>query len=59
MDRLKLDWTHLTADAVGPDHGITEAELEALREPSAAALRAVRARAEQDLRFQTLHSDRA
>ena len=30
MDRLKLDWTNLTADAVGPDHGITEAELEAL-----------------------------
>ncbi len=57
MDRLKLDWTHLTADAVGPDHGITEAELEALREPSAAALRAVRARAEQDLRFQTLPYD--
>lgn len=54
MDLVSLDWTNLSADAIGPEHGITNERLEALREPSRQALAAVRARAETDLRFQTL-----
>ena len=51
MDRIRLDATNLMADVVGPEHGITAAELEALAPASAAALEAVRARRTGDLRW--------
>jgi glucose-6-phosphate isomerase len=51
MEPLQLDYTAALADAVGPEHGIGEAELDALTEPSAVALRAVLARRETDLRW--------
>jgi glucose-6-phosphate isomerase len=51
MDRLRIDYTNILADAVGPDHGITPDELETLAGPSKAALDAVMARRDQDLRW--------
>lgn len=58
MDRLTLDYTNVLASAVGEDHGLTEPELEALRGPSEAALAAVQARREKDLRWLDLpHAD--
>ncbi len=51
MDRLTLDYTYALADAVGPEHGLTEAELAALAAPSEAALAAVEARRGRDLRW--------
>ena len=51
MDRIRLDCTNLMADVVGPEHGITEAELAALAPASAKALEAVRARRTTDLRW--------
>lgn len=51
MDRLRIDYTNALADAVGPEHGILPAELDALREPSKAALQAVQARRDKDLRW--------
>ncbi|MAF65226.1 MAG: glucose-6-phosphate isomerase [Planctomycetes bacterium] len=51
MVPLQLDYTAALADAVGPEHGIAEADLEALAAPSARALRAVLARRERDLRW--------
>jgi glucose-6-phosphate isomerase len=54
MDLVSIDWTNISADAIGTEHGITEERLQALRSPSRAALAAVRSRAEDDLRFQTL-----
>lgn len=51
MDRLTLDYTYALADAVGPEHGPTEAELAALAGPSEAALAAVQARRHKDLRW--------
>jgi glucose-6-phosphate isomerase len=51
MDRLTLDYTYALADAVGPEHGLTEAELRALAKPSEAALAAVQARRTKDLRW--------
>ncbi|MDP6538402.1 MAG: glucose-6-phosphate isomerase [Planctomycetota bacterium] len=49
MESVQLDYTCALADAVGPEHGITEADLDALAAPSAAALRGVLARRERDL----------
>jgi len=51
MDRIRLDYTGVMADAVGPEHGIGEAELDALEPPSAAALDAVLGRRGGDLRW--------
>lgn len=57
MDRIRFDYTHLSADVVGPEHGLSRAELEALVGPSRAALAAVQARREQDLRWLDLPHD--
>lgn len=58
MDRLTLDYTYALADAVGPEHGPTEAELAALAGPSERALAAVQARRTKDLRWLDLpHQD--
>lgn len=51
MARLELDYTNALADVVGAEHGVTLAELEALRAPSREALRAVQARRKRDLRW--------
>jgi glucose-6-phosphate isomerase len=51
MARLELDYTNALADVVGPAHGVTQAELEALVKPSRDALRAVQARRTTDLRW--------
>lgn len=59
MDRIRFDYTHLTADVVGPEHGLTRAELEACVGPSRAALAAVQARRAKDLRWLDLPHDGA
>lgn len=51
MDRIQLDYTNVMAGVVGPEHGIEEAELEGLADPSRAALAAVQARRSTDLRW--------
>jgi len=54
MDHITLDYTHALADAVGDEHGITEAELDALAGPARDALDAVQARRSADLRWMDL-----
>lgn len=51
LDRLTLDYTNVLSDAIGPEHGLELADLEALSERSEAALAAVQARRDQDLRW--------
>lgn len=51
MNQLRFDYTNVLASAVGPEHGIGEAELEALAGDSANALAAVQARRTADLRW--------
>lgn len=51
MGRLTLDYTHAMSDVIGPEHGITPAELEALAAPSRRALAAIQARRTKDLRW--------
>jgi glucose-6-phosphate isomerase len=51
MDRIRLDITNALASAVGEEHGVTPQELAALAGPSRAALAAVLARREKDLRW--------
>ena len=50
MDPIRFDYTNVMAEAVG-EHGLKEAELAALAEPSARALQAVEARRSKDLRW--------
>jgi glucose-6-phosphate isomerase len=47
---IRLDYTNVMQDAVG-EHGLSEAELEGLREPSRRALAGVLARRTKDLRW--------
>ena len=54
MDRITLDYTHVLADVIGEEHGITEAELAALEVPAREALAAVEARRGTDLRWMDL-----
>ena len=54
MSRIRLDFSNVLADAVGPEHGLAEADLERMAGPSAAALEAVQARRGQDLRWMDL-----
>jgi glucose-6-phosphate isomerase len=51
MDRLRIDYTNALSSAVGDEHGIAPAELEALAGPSRTALASVLARRERDLRW--------
>ena len=48
---IRLDYTNVMADAVGPEHGLAEEELAAMAEPSARALDAVLLRRDVDLRW--------
>jgi glucose-6-phosphate isomerase len=57
--RLSFDYTCVLADAVGPEHGITEAELAAMAAPTRAAVRAVQGRRTKDLRWLDLPHDGA
>ncbi len=58
MDRLTLDYTNVLADAIGPEHGLDPAALDALAASSEAALAAVQARRGTDLRWLDLpHQD--
>lgn len=59
MDRIRFDYTHLSADVVGPEHGLARADLERMAAPSRAALAAVQARREKDLRWLDLPHDHA
>ncbi|MDA1263761.1 MAG: glucose-6-phosphate isomerase [Planctomycetota bacterium] len=54
MDRITLDYTNILADAIGAEHGITDAELGALGDATRSALDAVQARRKQDLRWMDL-----
>lgn len=54
MDRITLDLTNAMSDAVGPEHGISTAELSELHESAAQALASVEARREEDLRWMDL-----
>jgi len=51
MDHLRLDYTNVLADVIGPEHGITEEELADLAVPAARGLEAVLARRGSDLRW--------
>lgn len=51
MDRISIDYTNVLASTVGREHGLEESELAALAKPSSAALTAVLARRERDLRW--------
>lgn len=51
MSRLSFDYTNVMADVVGPEHGLTEAELGAAAAASGPALAAVQARRDADLRW--------
>jgi glucose-6-phosphate isomerase len=57
--RLSFDYTCVLADAVGAEHGITEAELAAMGAPTRAAVRAVQGRRTKDLRWLDLPHDAA
>lgn len=59
MDRIRFDYTHLTADVVGPEHGLTRADLEGCIAPSREALAAVQGRRDKDLRWLDLPHDGA
>ncbi len=54
MDRLTLDYTHVLDGAIGPEHGLTAADLEGIAGPAEAGLRAVQARRTKDLRWMDL-----
>ncbi len=54
MDCLRIDYTNVLAEVIGSDHGVTQAELDALAEPAAVALDAVNARRQTDLRWLNL-----
>ena len=51
MDHIRLDYSHVMADAIGPEHGLQEEQLAALAAPAARALEAIQARRGTDLRW--------
>jgi glucose-6-phosphate isomerase len=56
---ISFDFTNVLADVVGPEHGITDDELSSLAAPTRAAVAAVQARRDQDLRWLDLpHQER-
>jgi glucose-6-phosphate isomerase len=59
MDQLRLDYSNVMADAIGPQHGLRAEELAYLAEPAAAALERVLGRRGKDLRWLDLpHAER-
>ncbi|MEW6071594.1 MAG: glucose-6-phosphate isomerase [Planctomycetota bacterium] len=60
MSAIRFDYTNVMAEAVGEEHGLTDAELAGMAPRSAAALEAVLARRARDLRWLDLpHLDEA
>jgi len=51
MSRIRIDYTNVLTDAVGPEHGLAPSDLAGLARPSRAALEAVQARRAKDLRW--------
>jgi len=51
MDPIRLDYTHVLAEALGPERGLRQEELAAQAGPAARALEAVQARRSADLRW--------
>jgi glucose-6-phosphate isomerase len=51
VDRIRLDYTNVLAEVIGPEHGITAGELSELAPRAQEALAAVQARRESDLRW--------
>lgn len=51
MSQIHFDYTNVLSDRVGPEHGLTQAELEAAAPAAAAGLEAVLARRTKDLRW--------
>lgn len=51
MSAIRFDYTNVMADAVGPEHGLSPAELEGLASASRTALESVLARRTRDLRW--------
>ena len=51
MSAIRFDYTNVMAEVVGPEHGLTEEELAGMAERSVAALDAVLARRDRDLRW--------
>ncbi len=58
MSRIQFDYTNVLASAVGPQHGITDAELEGMEGRSSKALAAVLGRRKEDLRWLDLPYER-
>lgn len=54
MSRIRFEYTNCLADVIGPEHGLTDAELGSMAAPSKAALSAVQARRTKDLRWMDL-----
>ncbi|MCZ6597439.1 MAG: glucose-6-phosphate isomerase [Planctomycetota bacterium] len=51
MSAIRLDYTNVLAEVVGPEHGLTDEELAQMAAPSAGALASVLARRTKDLRW--------
>ena len=51
MDRVTLDYTGVTAAAIGVQHGLSDDALSALEAPLSKGLAAVQARRSEDLRW--------
>jgi glucose-6-phosphate isomerase len=54
VSAIRFDYTNVMADAIGSEHGLSEAELGGLEAQSIAALAAVQGRRETDLRWMDL-----
>ncbi len=54
MDRITLDLTNATSDAIGAEHGVSSEELADLRDAAVQAQAAVEARRTEDLRWMDL-----
>ena len=59
MDRIRIDYTNVLADAVGAEHGLELSALEGLAASSRSALEAVEARRKTDLRWLDLPYEQA
>ncbi len=51
MSRVRFDYTHVMSDLIGPEHGVTDSDLQVEAPHAGAALKSVLARREEDLRW--------
>ncbi|MFT5197712.1 MAG: glucose-6-phosphate isomerase, partial [Planctomycetota bacterium] len=51
MDRITLDYTNALASTIGPDHGVSDAELAGMQSELAEAQKQVEGRRAKDLRW--------